>query len=66
MIITVNKQQVEVDINTSIEQLLEQLNTPSKGLAVAIDDNIICSSEWSNYILKAEYNILLIRATQGG
>ncbi|MFA8433525.1 MAG: sulfur carrier protein ThiS [Marinifilaceae bacterium] len=66
MIVYVNDQKVEAADNTTLLQLLTQLNTPSKGIAIAINQEIIPSSNWGNHSLKGGEKILVIRATQGG
>lgn len=66
MIITVNNQNLEIEDNISIQELLIHLNTPEKGLAVAINNNIIPLAKWSVSILHKSDKLLLIRASQGG
>ncbi len=37
-----------------------------RGIAVAINDEILPKSNWDNYLVKENDNILIITATQGG
>ena len=66
MKVYVNDDSIEIADASNITQLLKQLNTATKGLAIAIDSNIIPSKLWGEYQLKEDDKVLLIRATQGG
>lgn len=50
----------------SVEDMLDALQISKFGLAVAIQNQIIPKSEWSNRTILNGENITLIRATQGG
>lgn len=64
--IWVNEQAVEIAEGSTILQLLEQLNSPKKGIAVAIQNAIISKSLWGSTTLSKDDNVLIIQATQGG
>ncbi|MFV9551816.1 sulfur carrier protein ThiS [Algibacter sp. PT7-4] len=64
--IYVNQKEVTVKPNTNILQLLQHLNTPLQGVAVAIKDNIIPNSKWETQQLSNQDQVLIIQATQGG
>ncbi|MFC4096754.1 sulfur carrier protein ThiS [Euzebyella saccharophila] len=64
--ITMNLQKLEVPENTSLQQVLENSRTPSSGIAVAINEQIIPKSEWSSQLLKNNDQLLVIQAVQGG
>lgn len=66
MKVYVNDESVNIADPSNISQLLKQLNTATKGIAVAIGTNIIPSNIWDEYPLKEDDHVLLIRATQGG
>lgn len=66
MKVYVNDESINTANASNISQLLKQLNTAPKGIAVAIGPNIIPSNLWDEYQLKEDDQILLIRATQGG
>ncbi|MCB9426942.1 MAG: sulfur carrier protein ThiS [Flavobacteriales bacterium] len=55
-----------IAVDSSIVDLLSQLEISANGIAIAIDQQIIPQSEWGNYKLQDQQNILLIKATQGG
>ncbi len=61
-----NLQKLEVPENTSLQQVLENSRTPSSGIAVAINEQIIPKSEWSSQLLKNNDQLLVIQAVQGG
>ena len=67
MNILVNQQPRDIPDQCSLEQLLTQvLGIPVAGLAVAVDQTVIPSTEWPAYILRPADKVMLIRATQGG
>ena len=67
MNIYVNNKQQEVPAETRISDALQSLNIAAqKGIAVAINNNVVPRAEWETYRLRAEDKITLIKATQGG
>ena len=67
MNILINQQPKDIPDQCSLEQLLIQvLGIPVAGLAVAVEQNVIPSTEWPAYILRPADKVMLIRATQGG
>ena len=64
--INVNNEVKEVEINTSVAQLMQFLKQDKAGIAVAINNEIVMNSNWQSTIIKANDNVLLIQATQGG
>ncbi len=64
--VLVNESQVEIDEKASIHQLLQKLNTPVNGIAIAINDRIISNSKWDTTNLNPNDKVLIIKATQGG
>lgn len=67
MTVVVNNDELQVAANTSIHQMLQQVNIPSlKGLAVAVNNQVIPKKEWDTYALHEKDQVTLIRATQGG
>jgi len=66
MKVYVNDESVDITDASNIAQLLKQIKTAPKGIAVAIGPNIIPSNLWDDYLLKEDDQVLLIRATQGG
>jgi sulfur carrier protein len=67
MNIYVNSKLQEIQESAKIKDALDSLNIDSqKGIAVAINNNVIPRTEWENYLLQPEDKITLIKATQGG
>jgi sulfur carrier protein len=67
MNIFINQQPKDIPDPCSLEQLLTQvLNIPVAGLAVAVDQTVIPSTDWAQFMLHAADKVMLIRATQGG
>lgn len=69
MTIQLNDKFVTVPDSSTLEYLLlNELNiTPDKkGMAIAVNENIIPKKEWKNYQLKNNDQILVIIAAQGG
>jgi sulfur carrier protein len=67
MNIIINQQSRDIPDQCSLEQLLTQvLGIPVAGLAVAVDQTVIPSTDWPAYMLREADKVMLIRATQGG
>ena len=64
--IYVNEKKVQLKPNTNVLELLQHLNSPLKGIAVAINQNIIPNTNWKTQQLANQDQILIIQATQGG
>lgn len=66
MNIFVNEQPITIPELSNIEQLLVQLESPLKGSAVAVNQNIISRSAWTEYQLNEGDQISLFQAIAGG
>jgi sulfur carrier protein len=67
MEITVNQQSYSVSEVCSLQQMLDTvLLQPAKGIAIAVNQEIIAKSNWSNHLLNPGDNLIIIKATQGG
>jgi sulfur carrier protein len=67
MDILINNQKHTVTDNSSLQTIVNiQLGEKQKGVAVAVNDNVIPKLNWENHILKSNDHILIIKATQGG
>lgn len=64
--INVNEKELQLKPNTNVLELLQHLNSPLKGVAVAIDQNIIPKAHWETQQLAHQDQVLIIKATQGG
>ena len=67
MNIYVNNKMQQIQGQPKITDALASLNIFSqKGIALAINNNVIPKAEWDAYVLQDEDRVTLIRATQGG
>lgn len=67
MNIYINSTLQQLDTNASITDALNQINvTAQKGIAIAVNNNVVPQNEWATYTLQPEDKIMLIKATQGG
>ena len=67
MNIYINSKQQEVPGEAKIADALTSLNiVGQKGIAIAVNNNVVPRAEWETHILKANDQVTLIKATQGG
>ena len=67
MNIYLNNKPQEILMPSSIADVLQALNIVSqKGIAIAVNQNVISHQEWDVYELKPDDKVMLIKATQGG
>ncbi|MFL5727855.1 MAG: sulfur carrier protein ThiS [Cytophagaceae bacterium] len=63
----VNNEKKEIQNPLNIAGLLGEIKLHSaKGIAVAINNEVIPKSDWEKYSLKENDKVTIIRATQGG
>jgi sulfur carrier protein len=67
MEIILNNQSKEIREQCSLQQMLnDMLGEKQKGVAVAVNNNVVPKTSWSNHQLTHKDNVLIIKATQGG
>ncbi len=67
MKIFINREIQETEANTNLFQLLNNFNIyAEKGIAVAVNNEVIPRTEWQNFIVNENDKITVITATQGG
>ena len=67
MTISVNNQTLEVEAKTMLSNVVfQQLGENSKGIAVAINGQVIPKTSWQETVVSENDDILIIKATQGG
>jgi len=67
MNIYVNDEATEVADPTNIEDLVHSLEIKrQKGIAVAVNNQVITRDKWGFYFLKENVKVVIITATQGG
>lgn len=60
-------QSIDLEDNATLTMLLEHLNVPTvRGVAVAINDQVIPRSRWQETIVQENDHLEIIKATQGG
>lgn len=67
IIINNHPKKIENVTSLNVQELINiELAQKQKGIAVAVNNNIVPKADWSNTLLKTNDNILIIKATQGG
>ena len=66
MNIIVNDEPLSLDMPVTISQLLIQLEQPSIGVALAINETIIPRENWETHVINDGDTILLFQAIAGG
>ncbi len=66
MTIKLNGQTHEISEGTSLAVLLENLGINPKGIAIAINYEVIPKNKWGETILTDNLELILIQAVQGG
>ena len=66
MIISVNKKDIEVDDNISIESMLFFLEIKTEFIAVEVNSTIVPKSEFAIHMLSENDKITIINAVGGG
>ncbi|MET4693493.1 sulfur carrier protein ThiS [Endozoicomonas lisbonensis] len=66
MQIKVNDQPVTIKSALNLRELLKVLSQEEKGVALAINSQIVSRSQWSNHTLADGDQVTLIKATAGG
>ena len=67
MTITINNKQVEVVAQEVLQQIVfDQIGENAKGVAVAINGQVIPKDSWVETKVYENDDILIIKATQGG
>ena len=65
MKVLVNDEAVEVDATTTVAALLDRLGFPEKGIAVAVDWEVLPRSSWHT-ALAGGARVEVVTAVQGG
>lgn len=67
MTVLVNESPKEVPVASDLAYLLSEMNIDAKkGVAVAVNGNVVPSARWEETQLSSNDQILVIQATQGG
>lgn len=67
MTITINKEPKTINTDSLLLQLLKDFKLlDQKGIAIAVNDQVITRNHWEQLQLKENDKITIIKATQGG
>ncbi len=68
MKIYVNGEQETIEDNVTLEEFLKtkRISKEDKGVAVALNDDVVPNSDWSSKKLEEGARIEIVRAVQGG
>lgn len=67
MEVLVNNKLYAVQPETTVAALLQFIQLPSaKGIAIAINNQVIPKMHWEQQLLQSQDKVMIIRATQGG
>ncbi|AHM61329.1 thiamine biosynthesis sulfur transfer protein [Flammeovirgaceae bacterium 311] len=67
MEVLVNNQTINTPASCTINKLLPLLGiSDTRGIAVAVNEQVIAKASWPTYELLPEDKVMLIKATQGG
>lgn len=64
--ILVNGERREIAAGTTIAALLQQLEAPDRGVAVAIDGEVVPRGQWSSTTIGEDVSVEVVMAVQGG
>jgi sulfur carrier protein len=64
--ITVNGERHEVPDRTTVAALLETLGTERRGVAVAVDGEVVARSAWSEHALGPGAHVEILSVARGG
>ena len=66
MTVNVNNIQKDIHDESSVASLIVQLNIAAKGIAIAVNNEIVTKDKWQETLVKESDQITIIQATQGG
>lgn len=62
----VNGEAREVPAGSTVEDLARILDLPDAGVAIAIDDDVVPAARWAKVSLRADAQVDVLTAVQGG
>jgi sulfur carrier protein len=64
--ILVNGEQADVEPGTTVRALLDALGAPERGVAVAVDAEVVPRGEWDAFAVPDGARVEVLTAVQGG
>jgi sulfur carrier protein len=65
-VITLNGETRDVPAGTTVEQLLAELEAGPRGVAIAVDAEVVPRGEWPTYLIPDGASVEVVHAVQGG
>jgi sulfur carrier protein len=65
-VIVVNGEPSDVDPGVSVRELLEACGAPDRGVAVAVDAEVVPRGEWESFVVVDGAQVEILTAVQGG
>jgi sulfur carrier protein len=67
MKLLVNTESQELTEKSTLQNLMQQMNLEQlRGIAVAVNDEVVPRAGWNDFVLKENDKILMIQPAQGG
>lgn len=66
MKITINNKQTEFPEGTTLRSVADSCQLPEKGVAVAVNNEMIVRDEWESHVVKDGDDIVILKAFCGG
>jgi len=64
--VLVNGERTELDAGTTVAALLARLDVPDRGVAVALDAEVVPRSAWERTVVPDGAHVEVVTAVQGG
>ena len=64
--IVVNGDKSDLAPGSSVRELLQLLDSPQRGVAVAVDSEVIPRGEWDSFVVPDGATVEVLTAVQGG
>ncbi len=64
--ITVNDKPHSIPRDSSLQELVTLLNLKPRGIAIALNSEVIRRSDWGSVKVNSKDSVIIITATQGG
>jgi sulfur carrier protein len=65
-VIIVNGDKSELAPGSSVRDLLDLLDSPTRGVAVAVNSEVIRRGEWDQFVIEDGATVEVLTAVQGG
>lgn len=66
MKVQVNNKEVNITNDSTLNQLIAQLELPVQGIAIAVNNQLIPRTEWECFSLHENDSLVIIKAACGG